>query len=127
MSRKFFSGVLVILIIYILAAWGMIQIAALNSDQIQGIIYSGIIGTVNIVLAYLIIRIAIYKDQKTFSKIFLGGLVARLLLLFVFIYLILNFSSTDRFVFIGSLFILYFIYQIWEVLILNNNVKRGSN
>jgi len=123
MTKKFFVGVVVILAVYSLAAWGIGKVVPFNGEQFNGILISGILGTLNIVIAYFIIKIAMGKDQKTFSQIFLGGLVIRLLALFIIIWIIFNYTSTDRFIFIGSLFILYFMYQVWEVLILYSNYK----
>jgi len=113
----------VILAVYALAAWGIGRIVHFNENQFNGIFLSGILGTANIVLAYFVIKIAMGKDQKTFSQIFLGGLIVRLLALFIIIWIIFNYTLTDRFIFIGSLFILYFMYQVWEVLILYSNYK----
>lgn len=123
MAKRFFLGVFFILAVYVMAAWGIIRLAHFSAPQIDGIFYSGILGTVNIVLAFLIIKFSIERDQKTFSKIFLVGLIVRLLGLMIFIWIIFNYTDVNRFIFIGSLFILYFLYQIWEVLILYSSYK----
>lgn len=119
MAKLFFLGVAGILIVYIASAWGISVAAELNADQILGLKISGVLATMNVVFAYLIIYFSQTKDQSAFAKIFLSGMVVRLFAMLALIFAIFNFSRADHFVFIGSLFILYFIYQIWEVLIIS--------
>ena len=123
MVKKFFIGVAVILAIYIAAAWGIVELAGFQTEKIKGLYYSGILATINVVVAFMILKLAMPKDQKTFAKIFLLGMVLRLLGLLISIFIIFKYSEASHFVFIGSLFILYFMYQIWEVLILNSKKK----
>ncbi len=125
MDKKFFIGVAAILIIYIVAAWSIVQLAGFQAEKIKGLYFSGILATINVVMAYVVLKLAMPKDQKTFAKIFLSGMVLRLLGLLILIFMIFKYSDADHFVFIGSLFILYFMYQIWEVLILNNKKNKG--
>lgn len=119
MAKIFFLGVAGILVVYIAAAWGISVLAVYNPDQILGLQISGILATVNVTLAYLVIYFAQSKEQSTFAKIFLSGMVIRLFALLAIIFMIFNYSQADHFVFIGSLFILYFVYQIWEVFIIS--------
>lgn len=119
MAKLFFLGVAGILIVYIASAWGISVAAELNADQILGLKISGVLATMNVVFAYLIIYFSQTKDQSAFAKIFLSGMVVRLFAMLALIFAIFNFSRADHFVFISSLFILYFIYQIWEVLIIS--------
>jgi len=125
MVKKFILGILVILVLYSLIAWGISFIVQFSKNQILGLQISGILATVNVVIAFLIIYLAKDKEQANFAKIFLGGMAVRLVAMIVFIFIIFRYSRADHFVFIGSLFILYFVYQIWEVYILNSSQKKG--
>lgn len=125
MVKKFFIGVAVILTVYSVIAWGIVEVAGFGSDKIKGLYFSGILATINVVAAFVILKLSMPKDQKTFAKIFLSGMVVRLLGLLIAIFLIFKYSGADHFVFIGSLFILYFMYQIWEVLTLNGKKSKG--
>lgn len=125
MQKNFFLGLGAILIVYILAGSGISKAASFNPDQILSLCISGIIATVNIVIAFLVVKLSMHKEQDVFTKIFLSGMVIRLLGLLAVIFLVLKYSRVDHFVFIGSLFILYFIYQVWEVLMLNSKNKQG--
>jgi len=119
MAKFFFLGVTTILAVYIASAWGISILAEFNSDQDLGLKISGASATVNVIIAFLVIYFAQSKDQSVFAKIFLSGMVIRIFALLGFIFIIFNYSRADHFVFIGSLFILYFVYQIWEVLIIS--------
>ncbi len=123
MAKKFFLGMAAILTVYIAAAWGISVLAAFNIEQVLGLKLSGILATVNVTLAYLVIYFAQSKEQSEFAKIFLSGMVVRLFALLAFIFIIFNYSRADHFVFIGSLFILYFVYQIWEIFIISKQNK----
>jgi len=120
MAKKFFIGTGVILLFYMLVAWAVSVVAGFGEQQNLALSLSGIIATVNIVVAFLIIYFSKDRKQSEFAKIFLGGMVVRLLAMLAFIFMVFKYSDADHFVFIGSLFILYFLYQIWEVLTLNS-------
>jgi len=119
MIKKFLIGIVAILVLYIVLSWAIAVIGGFGPEKIQALCYSGILATLNIVIAFGVLKFSINQTQKTFAKFFLSGMVLRLLGLLICIFLIFNFSRADHFVFIGSLFILYFMYQIWEVLIVN--------
>lgn len=125
MQKKFFLGLGVILIVYAIVCLSVAQLASFERDQIFSLYISGIIATVNVVIAFLVVKFSMHKGQDIFTKIFLAGMVIRLSGLLAVIFLVLKYSRVDRFVFIGSLFILYFIYQVWEVLILNSKNEQG--
>jgi hypothetical protein len=112
-----------ILVIYILAAWGLSVIVPFTSDQIFSVIIAGIIATINVIIAFLIIYISKDKEQSVFAKIFLSGMAVRILLMLGVIFSIFKFTQTDLFVFVGALFVLYFVFQIWEVFVLNSKFK----
>ena len=102
MVKKFFIGTAVILLFYVLVSWAVSVVADFSKEQNSALFIS--------------------KDRKQseFAKIFLGGMVLRLLVMLATIFMVFKYSDADHFVFIGSLFILYFLYQIWEVLTLNS-------
>ena len=120
MVKKFFIGTAAILLFYTLSAWGISVVAGFVKEQNSALFISGIIATLNIVVAFLIIYFSKDKKQSEFAKLFLGGMVIRLLAMLATIFVVFKYSDADHFVFIGSLFILYFLYQIWEVLTLNS-------
>lgn len=123
MLKRFAFGTSIILVLFVLGGWAAAKIASFQEEQNSGLIASGILATANIVVAFGIIQFSIQKDQKTFSKIFLTGMGVRLVLMLTVILAIIRFTRIDSFVFISALFILYFLFQIWEVVVLNSYLK----
>lgn len=124
MTKKFLIGISAILSVYIFFSWLTSELAGFDSYQIQSLIFAGALATLNILTAYIIVKLSIHRGQKEFSKIFLSGMVIRILFLLIIIFLVLKYTQANDFVFIGSLFILYFVYQVWEVLFLNSAFKQ---
>ena len=124
MTKKFLYGIAAILIAYILFSWLVSALADFDLYQNQSLLFAGLLATVNILAAYVIVKLSVHRGQKDFSRIFLTGMVLRVLFLLMLIFLVLKFTRVNDFVFIGSLFILYFVYQVWEVLFLNSAFKQ---
>lgn len=123
MTKNFLLGIFAVLIVYIIGAWGFSAASGFTNVENISLVYSGVLATLNITAAYFLIKFSINKGQKEFGKIFITGMVIRVFLMLLFIFLIIKNCPVDNFVFIISLFILYFIYQIWEVVFLNSNFK----
>ena len=123
MFTKFIAGIAAILAVYVLAVWGLSVIVPFDDQQVLGVILSGFIATINVIFAFLIIYISKDKGQSLFAKIFLSGMLVRILAMLAVIFVVFKFTTADHFAFIGSLFMLYFVYQIWEVLVLNSKFK----
>ncbi|HGY56850.1 MAG TPA: hypothetical protein ENK44_14175 [Caldithrix abyssi] len=123
---KFSTGVLIVLLIYVFSAW-LIGDQYLNDPKDHNaLIYAGILATANIVAIFLIIRFTFHKDAKSFNKSFFLGYGIRFGILLIFIFILLSWEQVNNFTFLTALFILYFIYQIWEVVFLNKHFKQDS-
>lgn len=125
MIKKFLLGLIAILMVYSILSWAGAKIFDFSSDQVKSIYYSGIIATGNIVLSFLIIYFTINRDQKTFMRIFFSGMAARMVIMLALIVGIIKYVKSDEIVFIVSLFFLYFLLQLWEIVIINTQFRRG--
>lgn len=125
MRSRFLGGIFTILVFYIITCLFITRFLHLESSQNKGLIISGILATLNIVAAFFIIALSINKDFPKFTRVFLIGIIARLAGMLTVIFIIFKFMNVDHFVFIFSLFILYFIYQLWELIIINKHLKQG--
>jgi presenilin-like A22 family membrane protease len=123
MTKNFLLGIFAVLVVYTIGACAFSAASGFDDTQNLSLSYSGILATLNIIAAYFIIKFSINKGQKEFGKIFVTGMIIRVFLILLFIFFIIKNCPVDNFVFIISLFILYFIYQIWEVVFLNSNFK----
>ncbi len=123
---KFISGIVVILVFYTGAAYYIGYNYLQDAANTYALVYSAILATANIVAVFLIIRLTINKEAKSFNKSFLIGYGIRFFILLGFIFIILSSGQVNNFTFLTALFILYFIYQIWEIVFLNKHFKQDS-
>lgn len=125
MTKRFLAGVLLIVILYTVLCLIASRIYDFDSIKIKSIIFSGIISTVNIVAAFFLIKSSMGKSAAAFNKAFLSGMAIKFFLLLMLIFLVMKFSEIHQFVFLLTLFLLYFIFQFWEIIILNKNLRQG--
>ena len=123
---KFLMGVAVILVIFAMGSWGVATIFQFNNEKINSLWISGIINAINIVVAFLIIRFTINKEEKKFMKSFFGSMGIRVLILLGIILFILQKNYIEQFTFIISFFILYVLLQMWEIWMINSYLRKES-
>ncbi len=126
MARLFFIGVLIILTLYIITAVFLTSIYDYQENIIESFIISAIITTANICLAFWIILRVYNKEGTDFNKVFLGSMGARFAGLTAIIFIIIKFVNIHRIGFLVSLFLLYFIFQFWEVIVVNKYLDKGK-
>jgi len=73
---------------------------------------------------YFSFYFAFTRNQQFFIRVFIFSLAARFVVLLGVIVLVIKFTSVNQEYFIISLFIWYFIFQIWEVLSLNKLSRK---
>ncbi len=112
------------MIVYSVGGWQIAHALQFGQEKIKSLLYSGIIGTINIVAAFFTIKLTIEKEDKTFMKTFFGGMGIRVLILIAVIISIIKFLDIDQFTFILSLLILYVLYQIWEIWLINSYLRK---
>jgi hypothetical protein len=126
MAKVFFIGVFIILTLYIITAVFLVSIYDYENNSIQSLIISPIITTANISLAFWIISRVYNRKGMDFNKVFLSSMGARFLGLTAIILIIIKFVNINQFVFLVSLFLLYFIFQFWEVIVVNKYLDKGK-
>jgi len=123
-KKSFFLSVMVIISVYTALSWILSALYTFDRTQNTALIVSGILGTVNIVISFIILTVSYDKDIKGFMVNYFGGMGIRLLFLLLTIFLILKFMRIDIFVFILSLFVLYFVFQTLEIYYIHSYQKR---
>ena len=126
MARKFFIGVFAILVSFIVITCLLDSIFDFKNIIIRAFILSAALTTANISLAFFIIIKLKNNDRINFSKIFLGSMAGRFAGLMLVIFMIIKFVNIHRIGFLVSLFLLYFIFQFWEVIIVNKYLDKGK-
>ena len=126
MAKLFFIGVIIILTLYIITAVSLVLIYDFDQTIIKSLILSPIITTANISLAFwIIIRISGRKGDD-FNKVFLGSMGARFAGLAAIIFIVIKLLNIHKIGFLVSLFLLYFIFQFWEVIVVNKYLDKGK-
>ncbi len=123
-KKNFFISISVIVALYAAFGWLFSVLFGFNSMQNTALIVSGILGTINIVVSFIILIYSYDKDIKGFMVNYFGGMGIRLLFLLLIIFLVLKFMQIDIFVFILSLFVLYFVFQTLEIYYIHSYQKR---
>ncbi len=125
MIKQFLFGVGLILVFFSVSGVFLDRSLDFSPEKIKGMYYSGILATANIVVAFLVIYFTIHRSMKVFMRAFLSGIGIRFLLIVAVIFWILSAGMVDHFVFLVSLFILYAIFQFWEVMLIHRHFKKG--
>jgi len=125
-DRIFFTGVFIILLIFVGVVWLLSDYFHYNSIIFNSFVISGIITVINIVVAFLIVKYSIKKSVDTFNKAFLVSMGARFMVLLGVIFVILKFAEVHQLAFLVSLFLLYFIFQFWEMIVINKYLDKGK-
>jgi hypothetical protein len=87
----------------------------INSSFYNAFLIAGIITTINFNLGVLSIKLGLKKTINSFLILFLGGMVIRLFLMLISVFICLKFLELKGNNFIFSVFIFYVFYQIIEI------------
>lgn len=124
LQRDFFLSVFIVVVLYVGISWVISDLYSFGEEQILAIILSGVLSVINIIISFVIFILSYDEDINGFMKKYFGGMGLRLLFLLLSIFLVLKLMRIDIFVFILSLFVLYFIFQSIEIYFIHNYQKR---
>lgn len=86
----------------------------------------GSLALIYVAAGFISFYIALSKKHKAFSRVVITSITARLVLIAVAIVLVFKFADVNEAVFLITLFVFYFVFQIWEVISFNKLVIKGS-
>lgn len=124
MSLKFFGGMAVILFIYIISCWGLSNIGGQGAEMVKPFIYSGVLATIFVLITFFSVVTISARAKTNFVKVFFVTLGIRFVVMLGMIIIILINISMDHFTFITSLFVLYFVFQMWEVFVIHKYLNQ---
>lgn len=84
-----------------------------------------IIAVINYILFLILFKISI-RDNSSFFLINLGGMVIRIIIMLVLIFIVVKFLKVDEYRFIFAFFIMYFLLLINELYIVISTLSRKS-
>lgn len=123
-SGKFLTGILIILAAYIVTCFTLNQFYEYTPEIKRACLYAGIIAFINVLIAFFSILLIGKKPAANFTKLFLITFSIRFLFLLGIIIIILLKGGADQFTFLVSFFILYFLFQIWEIYIIHRHLRQ---
>ena len=115
----FLSGSVLFLIFFLLN----IFVSSIDIE-IQSVVFSWILCTLNVLIGVRFIVSAVDKEQKSFTVSLFGGLIIRLVAVLCFVLLGLLVFRFKEAGFIVSLFCFYFLFLIFEVYFIANLKKQ---
>lgn len=107
-----------VLLMILAVSW---LLGRISDHNFYSIFSAGLITTLNFSFGILSIKIGISKSAKVFIMAFLGGMVIRLFLMLVLVFICLKFLDLSGNNFIFSILFFYVFYLISEILYLNLN------
>ncbi|MGB9664243.1 MAG: ATP synthase subunit I [Ignavibacteria bacterium] len=97
----------------------------ISDHQIEVSIFWGwLVVFVSIGIGVLSFELAKEKENKSFLKIYFGGMIIRLILLLFLIFVILKYIGINPLSFLFSLFIFYVINQIIELRYISKSLRK---
>ncbi len=110
----------------------LILLSLLVFNKIQGNIYfteiiSGYLASLILfLLGFISVNWSFKKPLKTFMSIVIGGILVRLVIISILIFIILRYTELSVVYFIMSFVFFYIIYQFFEFRFINANTVKGS-
>lgn len=90
-------------------------------------LYGGLLNLVNSILAFILLEYSYGKSNKVFLIAVLGGMSIRIVALLISIIIFLGFLNIDKYGFILTFFIFYFILIVLEINYLRIRAKTKEN
>jgi len=118
MLRKITSFAIAILLIYSAAAFLFISYKDFGKSEILAFVFAGLLASINIIITLVLIEKNLQKSEDNFVKSFMLSTLIRLFFLILIFLLIVTIVSLNHFVFSIAFFILYFLFQMVEIYIL---------
>ncbi len=125
-ERKFFGNLILFSFIPFLIILTVVYVK-INSAVTSGIIYGYLLSLMNVFLGYFSFELAFGRKNKTFTKIFFGGMILRMILLLCALILIIKFIGINLISLLFSLLIFYVINLIIELKHIIKRLKPGNS
>ena len=124
--RSFFFRILISLIIGFFFIIIIYKFVHYSDRFLTAVITGSLCALFYVISGFFTYYYAARLKQRSFTRVFLFSVAGRFILIMIMIALILKFSNIDTEIFIVSFFIWYFVFQILEVLSLNQILTRKT-
>jgi hypothetical protein len=110
-STSLLIGILILLVVWFVFDLSSRELVSIGSGLLLALIY--------VVVGFFVFYRALNLKQKEFNIVFVSSIFIRLLLLTIILIVVFKFSDINKKIFLISLFVWYFIFQLWEVISFN--------
>jgi len=110
---------LIIAVVLLFLSVLFFQVGIFSQLLTFSILYAGAITILNFILFSFMYVKSVHKKNKSFLIINLGGMVLRLILVLLAVFIIIKFLKVDVIGFIFTLLILYILFLIAEIMIIS--------
>ncbi len=112
----FFAVIVIVLIL------GFLRI--LSIQTIYPILFGSFLSILNFVIFLIMFRYSIQKSNKFFLLFSIGGIILRLFIMLVIVFVVLKFLKIDVFGFIFAFFLWYVFFLVFEISIVQSKTKN---
>jgi hypothetical protein len=124
LKKNLIPVVTLVSILFFIISYILFLSETIDSKTLITILAGGGIPFFNFITGYFSIRISLNQSDSLFLVIFLGGMLLRLFLMLLAVFLVLRFLEILAYTFIFIIFIFYILYLISEIFYINQ-VKRS--
>ncbi|NUN69343.1 MAG: hypothetical protein HUU02_06485 [Bacteroidetes bacterium] len=96
-----------------------------TAEIAEAVIAGGVLSVVNVLMGYAVVRISAGKPQTEFMQVVLAGIAVRLFVMVGLMLLAVGVLRFHAFALISSLFVMYSVFLIVEVLYIHNHIKQS--
>ena len=118
-AEKFLGKSLIIIFIPFLILVFIYSFSFVSETFFISVITGGVLSTFNFLLGILAIKIGLKPSGDLFFKAVIGGMILRLFLVLVLVFISLKFLNINENSFIFSILFFYILYLIFEIIYLN--------
>ncbi len=109
------------LLLTLLLWWGRVA-----EETVLGVAWGSGLFFINMILDTLFLIKSLKEDADSFVKRFFRGKLVRIVIVLMIFFTIWVFIALNRFIFVVTFFILYFLFQIIEIYILHKHNSKRS-
>ena len=113
--KTFLKQIFGLFIIAYLIIVALYLLEIINTHFLIASFYAGGLNLINSLIAFWLLEYSYGKSNKIFMIAVMGGMVARLFALLILIFIFLAFLNIDKYGFILTFFIFYFILIVLEI------------
>lgn len=118
-ADKFLGKSLVIILVLFLILIVAYSFSFVSGAFFKSVVIGGAISTFNFLLGFFAIKIGLKSSRDFFFRAILGGIVLRLFLVLVLVFISLKFLNINENSFIFSILFFYILYLSIEIIYLN--------